>query len=214
MWHSLRGVILVGAMTLALAAQGLAASPTQTSSDYTVGSLTIPGVDTGIVLKKGHPVTVTATGTVCPNTGYCTTPDGVAEDTMHSPYGNGFLLPGAPAYGLVARVGTGKWMQVGVGPTRVSGKGSLMFAVNDDVFPDNAGSFMVTVSSGRGAAAQTGACVPGHGYGDANHEHTGPPGQTDDPCRPGHGYGDKNHDHGGPPGQNKSPDDGGKGKQR
>jgi hypothetical protein len=35
---------------------------------------------------------------------------------------------------------------------------------------------------------------PGHGQGDGNHQHYGPPGQNDD-GKPGWGYGDKNHDH-------------------
>ena len=217
MWHSLRGVTtFVAAMVMLVpAAQSMAAGPTQTSSSYTVGSLSVPGVDTGLVLKKGRSVTVTAAGTVCPGTGYCTTPKGVpSPDTLHSLY-DGFVLPGAPAYGLVARVGSGSWVHVGVGPTPISGTGDLVFAFNDDLFPDNAGSFTVTVSYAGGAAVQASApCVPGHGYGDTNHDHTGPPGQGDDACYPGHGYGDKNHDHDGPPGQNKAPDENGKGKRR
>lgn len=51
---------------------------------------------------------------------------------------------------------------------------------------------------------------PGYGYGDANHEHSGPPGQADGSSaggdngsgasdapesRPGYGHGDENHDH-------------------
>ena len=39
---------------------------------------------------------------------------------------------------------------------------------------------------------------PGWGYGDPNHDHTGPPGHED--TKPGWGYGDPNHDHSGPPG--------------
>ena len=214
MWQPARALALVGTtVALVAASQGAAATPTQTSSVYIVGSLTVPGVDTGLVLKKGHPVTVTATGTVCPRTGYCTTPDGTsAVDTQQSPYG-AYVLPGAPAYGLVARVGTGSWMQVGTGPTRIRGKGDLVFAFNDDVFPDNTGSFTVTVTYDRGAATQASEpCTPWNGYGDANHEHTGPPGRTDDTCRPGWGYGDTNHEHSGPPGQNKDAGGGNNGK--
>ena len=76
-----------------------------------------------------------------------------------------------------------------------------MFAVNDDLLADNAGSFTVTVSY---------ACWPGSGYGDKNHTHCGPPGLASkaetpagpqgDACRPGWGYGDQNHTHCGPPG--------------
>ncbi len=41
---------------------------------------------------------------------------------------------------------------------------------------------------------------PGWGYGDDNHEHTGPPGRMDREDRPGWGFGDDNHEHEGPPG--------------
>ena len=82
----------------------------------------------------------------------------------------GFPLPGAPAWGLVGRVGGGPWVQIGTGPTRLSGTGELVFAVNDDLLADNSGSFTVTVSY---------SCWPGWGYGDENHTHCGPPGLAD-----------------------------------
>jgi hypothetical protein len=174
---------LVATIVLVVAAQGTAAG-LATTSVYTVGALTVPGVNTGLVLKKGHPVTVTATDTVCPGTGYCVGPDGnPAADTTHSSFG-GFVLPGAPAYGLVGRVGTGPWVQVGSGPTTLSGKGVLVFAVNDDLFGDNTGSFTATVSyTGTGGGSKD--CYPGWGYGDANHEHCGPPGLANKPASPG-----------------------------
>lgn len=112
-----KSLTLVGAtILLVLAAQGNAAAPTTTvTSVYTVGSLTVPGVDTGLVLN-GSSVTVTATGTFCPGTGYCVGPDGtLSVNTTQSAFG-GFVLPGAPAYGLVGRVGIGPWVQVGSGP--------------------------------------------------------------------------------------------------
>jgi hypothetical protein len=61
-------------------------------------------------------------------------------------------------------------VQVGSGPTTLSGTGELVFAVNDDLFWDNAGSFTVTVSY---------ECWPGWGYGDEKHTHCGPPGLAD-----------------------------------
>lgn len=203
MRHLLKATSLAGVtILLVLAAQATAASSTATSSVYTVDSQTVPGVDTGLVLKRGRSVTVTATGTVCPGTGYCTSPDGVSSvDTTDTTFG-GFVLPDAPAYGLVARVGSGPWVQVGSGPTQLTGTGDLLFAFNDDLFVDNVGTFTVTVSYSRASASQVSApCNPGWGYGDTNHEHTGPPGQGEDACYPGHGYGDKNHEHNGPPGQ-------------
>ena len=211
MWQPLRGLPFVGAVVVVLVMTVQAPGATPTSSKvFTVGSHAVPGVDTGMVLKKNHPVTVTATGTVCPYAGACTSPDGDPSADTSSMLFGGFLQPQAPAYGLVARVGSGKWTQVGSGPTKVSGRGDLEFAFNDDLYTDNVGAFTVTVSSG-GSAPQEGApCQPGRGRGDTNHDHTGPPGQGGDACYPGHGYGDKNHDHDGPPGQNKGSEEHGK----
>jgi hypothetical protein len=168
--RSLRGVALVVVATvLVVAAQASAGGPTTESYTYTVGSSGVPGVSTGLVLEAGLGVTATATGSVCPfgPWGPCFGPAGnPAWDTKHSSYG-GFVLPGAPAWGLVARVGSGPWVQVGTGPTTLSGTGALVFAVNDDLFVDNQGTFIVTVSY---------TCYPGWGYGDKNHTHCGPPG--------------------------------------
>ena len=186
-----KGLALVGSVVvLALAAQGSAAGPATVTSNYTVGVLTVPGVNTGLVLKKGHGVTVTATGTVCywpgPPAILCVDPDGEAPSLNTST--GGFVLPGAPAIGLIARVGTGPWVHVGSGPTTLSGRGVLVFAVNDNWFPDNTGSFEVELTV-------SGACWPGHGYGDVNHVHCGPPGQSTG-CYPGNGHSDTNHEHG------------------
>ena len=207
MWQPLRGLTVAGAIALVLTMAVQASGATQaTSSVYTVGSLSVPGVDTGLVLKKGRTVTVTATGMVCPGTGYCTTPDGNPSADSTSMAFGGFLQPDAPAYGLVARVGSGTWTQVGSGPKKLSGTGDLVFAFNDDLYPDNTGAFSVTVSYSRGSASQqSSGCQPGKGTGDKNHTHDGPPGQGGDACYPGHGYGDKNHTHDGPPGQNSDP---------
>ena len=169
----LKGLILVTTVVLVLAAQGSAAV---TTSTYAVGPKTDqPGLNTGLVLKKGS-VTVTATGEVCANySTLCVSPDGNSSvDTNLSGFG-GFVLPGAPAWGLVGRVGSGQWVQVGSGPTKLSGRGELVFAVNDDLFDDNTGGFMVTVSYKESGVSRT--CWPGWGWGDDNHEHCGPPGQ-------------------------------------
>ena len=159
---------LVAILALAVAAQAVAAGPTTVTNTYTVGGGSVPGASTGLVLTSGMSVTVTASGAVCPfGDSFCPGPNGYAPwNTTTSGYG-GFVLPGAPAWGLVSRVGGGPWVQVGTGPTTLSGTGQLVFAVNDDLFVDNAGSFTVTVSY---------ACWPGWGYGDKNHTHCGPPG--------------------------------------
>jgi hypothetical protein len=160
--------LAVAAVALVAVAQAGAAGPATVSNVYTVSGLTVPGVDTGLVLQQGQSVTVTASGAVCPfGDSFCPGPNGyVPWDTTQSSFG-GFPLPGAPAWGLVGRVGSGSWVQVGSGPTVLTSTGSLVFAVNDDLLTDNAGSFTVTVSY---------VCWPGWGYGDKNHDHCGPPG--------------------------------------
>ena len=169
--RSLQGLTLgVVGLALFLAASAAAVGPQTVSTTYTVPGSAVPGLTTGLMLT-GNSVTVTATGAVCPfGNSYCPGPDGNATwNTTTSAFG-GFPLPGAPAWGLVARVGSGPWVQVGSGPTSVSGTGALQFAVNDDLLTDNSGSFTVTVSY---------ACWPGWGYGDKNHTHCGPPGLAD-----------------------------------
>lgn len=203
-WRLVTLVVVVTGLIVPVASD--AARPAATvpsvsggTSVYTVDALTVPGVDTGLVVAGGMSVTATATGAVCPfGSGFCVGPDGYSSwDTTQSSYG-GFVLPTAPAWGLVARVGSGPWVTVGSGPTTLSGTGDLVFAVNDDLFGDNTGSFTVTVTVSY-------ACFPGWGYGDTNHPHVAPPGVLDT-CYPGHGYGDANHVHAGPPGHSDTSD--------
>ena len=113
MWQPLRRLTLAAAsVLLVLAAQATAAGQT-TSSVYTVGSLTVLGVDTGgLVLQKNRTVTVTATGSVCPGTGFCATPHGYPSiDTTTS----AFAVSCFPA-----RPRTGSSRRSGVGPGRTS----------------------------------------------------------------------------------------------
>ena len=157
-WTSV-GVVVA----LMLAAQAAGARPDAATS-YVVGSLAVPGVSTGLVLKDGQQVTVTATGTMCPwGNADCVGPDGNASWATTDSWYGGYLLPGAPAWGLVGRVGNGPWVQVGSGPTTLSGTGEVVFAANDDLFPDNTGNFVVSYE-----------CRPGWGHGDDNHLPCGP----------------------------------------
>jgi hypothetical protein len=173
----LKGLTLLGGtIALVLAAQATAAGPATVPHVYTVGVLSVPGVDTGLVLGNGQSVTVTATGRVCPwgdNT--CVGPNG---DSSFPTSVGGFELPGAPAWGLIGRVGNGPWVHVGSGSTTLAGSGVLVFAMNDNYYPDNLGSFEVTVTV-------TSQCWPGWGYGDLNHYHCGPPGLANKPPPPG-----------------------------
>ena len=164
-----RYTIAAAVLALAIPAPAFATQPQPASDQYTVGALTVPGVHTGFTVKPNAPVTVTGAEAVCPFGGnsFCPGPDGYPFDTTSSSFG-GFVLPGAPAWGLVGRVGNGPWVQVGGGPTTLEGSGELVFAVNDDLFSDNTGSFTATVSY---------TCYAGEGHGDRNHYHCGAPGR-------------------------------------
>ena len=78
--RTLKAWTLIGVVAaLALAAQATAARPGPIVNSYVVGSLTIPGVSTGLVLEPGQQVEVTATGAMCPwgvALAYCVGPDG------------------------------------------------------------------------------------------------------------------------------------------
>ena len=177
---AMKGLTLgVLAVALAVAVPAAAAGPSTVTNVYTVGGGAVPGLTTGLVLEPGMSVTLTATGAVCPfGNSFCPGPNGDPSfDTTGIAYG-GFPLPGAPAWGLIARVGGGPWVQVGNGPTTLTGTGALALSVNDDYLSDNRGSFTVTVSY---------SCWPGWGYGDKNHTHCGPPGLADKPEQRGAG---------------------------
>src|SRR4029078_3727170 len=127
-------VVAVAAIALAAAAQAGAGGACTVSAAYTVDGLSVPGVTTGLVLRQGQVVTVTASGAVCPfGDAYCPGPDGNSAVDTTTVFLGGFPLPGAPAWGLVGRVGNGPWVQIGSGPKVLSGTGELVFAVNDDV---------------------------------------------------------------------------------
>ena len=177
----LRGLTLVVLTAILVSATlAIAAGSATATYVYTVPGSTVPGLSTGLVVAPGAPVTVTATGAVCPyGSGFCPGPDGdTGWNTTGILYG-GFPLPGGPAWGLLARVGSGPWVHVGRGPTTVGGTGAREFAVNDDYLSDNTGVFTVTVTVTT--SSETGSCKPGWGHGDKNHEHCGPPGLAKKP---------------------------------
>ena len=145
--------LCVIALALALVASATAVAPVAITTRIVSGSST-PGVGTGLVLDADS-VTLSATGTVCPNgSRMCSGPDGnPAVDTTR----NGFPAPGEPAWALVARVGTGPWFHVGSGPTTVSGSGALELAVNDDTPSGNTGYYTLSITSSPTSRPDAGA---------------------------------------------------------
>lgn len=102
-------------------------------------------------LAVGEQVSVTATGFVQigPSPAFApATPNGSGP-----PCPGNCLLPGAPPASLVARINGGSWQFVGEGPTvlTASTPGDLEFAINDNGYGDNIGSFYVTVSPFTGS---------------------------------------------------------------
>lgn len=115
-------------------------------------------------LLPGQAVTVTATGAA--KTNPALPPTGPNGDGPCNAY---CLAPNLPAYALVGQVDSGQAQFLGAGPTTVTGSGPLYLAYNDRVYYDNSGGYQVTI---------TYKAKPGHGYGDKNHYHCGPPGQN------------------------------------
>lgn len=119
---------------------------------------------TGIFVSAKKPVTITAEGSCI----WGLTEPSVGPGGISYWLGNGnFLAPGLPVMSLVAKIGDGTPVFVGSGPVTLDGNGVLYLGFNDDIYIDNSGSFIVTISTTK----------PGNGYGDKNHEHSGPPGQ-------------------------------------
>ena len=116
-----KGLTLVTAGVLVLAAQGSAAG-SATTSVYAVDRRRMSLASApGSFSRKGS-VTATARAVLCAHIStLCVSPDGnPSGDAAPTGFG-GFVLPGAPAFGLVGRVGGGPWVQVGSGPTTLSG---------------------------------------------------------------------------------------------
>src|SRR5205823_3520576 len=52
--------------------------------------------------------------------------------------------PLLPSFSLIAKIGSGGWQEVGIGPKTLQGTGRLLLAVNDSVYWDNSGTWTVS----------------------------------------------------------------------
>lgn len=121
-----------------------------TCTEYTLNpatSLTI-GADTGVYVRAGQLVQITATGTYSPYEGATFGPEGLPEG---SPLGTGMTDPTAIPYELVARVGTtNPYHPIGVeGEFTAETDGHIRVTVNeaaiDEHFGDNTGSLVLEI---------------------------------------------------------------------
>lgn len=120
-------------------------------------TVAIPGtaqwVDTGVSVRQGQALTITATGQVV-----------LSADPNDKASPNGALsgrkaanapLPDAMAGALIGRIGNGRPFPIGAGPSNIAapGSGELYLGINDDGMGDNSGQFEVQIG---GAGSQTG----------------------------------------------------------
>ena len=99
-----------------------------------------PWVDSGLVVRMGERLSFQADGTIR----WGTKPDQVA-----GPEGHGSKVGKLGVGGLIGRVGySGKPFPIGSTRTPITmpKSGKLFLGINDFIFRDNAGSFVVTIS--------------------------------------------------------------------
>jgi hypothetical protein len=119
---------------------GQAAGPAGTSSVTVTVDAAHPWIDSGLTVRKDERLSFHADGTIR----WGTKPDQVAGPEGHDAK-SGKIGRG----GLIGRVGsTGKPFPVGNTRTPIvmPKSGKLFLGINDFIFKDNAGSFVVTIS--------------------------------------------------------------------
>lgn len=151
-----KGIAALIALCLAV---GLLGSPALAATDMTSATFYVPATagggtadlggmpwfDTGLVLKPGTTVTISASGfwKSCHDRDCWTTAEGIGVRQVTD---CAYIAPDLSAFSLIARIGEIAPVFVGIGPTDVVGDGTLRFAINDCYFGDNIGGFNVTVT--------------------------------------------------------------------
>lgn len=103
-------------------------------------------IDTGIDVRRGDRVILTATGTVDVGGSWGT--HDVSGTTRFARVG-GYPLNSVRRYGLVAKIGSQKWAYTGATVTATQ-NGRLYLTCNDDAPGDNTGEFVAEVTIRRG----------------------------------------------------------------
>jgi hypothetical protein len=104
-----------------------------------------PWTDSGVQVRQGQTIYITASGRVRWGPGR---QDGPAGE-KNSPRNDGRPIPTRPAGAVIGRVGEGNdYFFVGEnsGPIRMRSDGKLYLGINDDFLGDNSGTFSVTIS--------------------------------------------------------------------
>jgi hypothetical protein len=119
---------------------GQEASVTSTVSATVMVDGRHPWVDSGLTVRKGERLAFQADGTI---------QWGAKPDQVAGPEGRGAKADSVGAGGLIGRIGFGG-KPFAIGKTRtpmvMPKDGKLFLGINDFIFRDNAGSFMVMIS--------------------------------------------------------------------
>jgi hypothetical protein len=127
--------------------------------------------DTGIALRAGASVVLSASGSVHFGGGQITRlgPAGIAWGPSCTAIAHGqarnspWPAPGLRCWSLIGKVGAGGPFEVGTGTSfRVRTAGELSLGVNDNFLPDNFGTFAVTVTVSSVVAPAVPAAPPSH----------------------------------------------------
>jgi hypothetical protein len=105
----------------------------------------IPWTSTGIQVRVGQQIYIEATGEIEWRRGRRDGPEG----EHNSPSNPARPIPTRPAVSLIGKVGedSNEYFFIGAdqGPFRIRAAGILFLGINDDLFPENRGSFRVVV---------------------------------------------------------------------
>lgn len=150
-----KGIAILMVFCLAV---GLFGSPVLAEGDTTSATFFVPATagggtailggmpwfDTGLTLKPGTAITISASGfwKSCNERTCWTTANGIGIRQVEN---CSYIAPDLSAFSLIARTGKTAPVFVGIGPATITGGGKLTFAINDCYFGDNIGGFNVTV---------------------------------------------------------------------
>jgi hypothetical protein len=153
----LKCLAVVATIVLALASQSSAGGGV-TTSEYTVASTTDePGLNTGLILKKGRSVTVTATGSVCPTRGIAWAPMEPPWSTRRRAAPGASCCPALPHTGSLVASGQGRGCRSAVGRRLFPGRGrSCLRSTMTSSVTTRAASWSLCPTRNRACCARVG----------------------------------------------------------
>jgi serine/threonine protein kinase len=127
-----------------------------TWSGYSCAStpgLTVPGADewtsTGVTVRSGDELGITAAGQIYIDPKYPVSPSGVQSCIPATDHPGGpFPAPNLYCWSLIAKIGSGAPFEVGTSTLITATSGLLYLGVNDDNFTDNSGDWTVRIKLG------------------------------------------------------------------